>query len=89
MEFDWDDGKDALVREVRGFGFVDAVGIFLGRTVEWRDDRKDHREIRMIAVGEFDGDFYTVVYTDRGSVRRIITAWLSDREERWLWQRSA
>lgn len=89
MEFDWDDDKDEIVRAVRGFGFADAVGIFLGRTVEWQDMRDYGGEVRMIAVGEFDGDFYTVVYTDRGAVRRIITAWSSEREERQLWQRSA
>ena len=36
-DFDWDDDKDEVVRTVRGFGFADAIGIFLGRTVEWQD----------------------------------------------------
>lgn len=87
MEFDWDDHKDEVVRAVRGFGFADAIGIFLNRTVEWRDTRDYGDEVRMIAVGAFEGDFYTVVYTDRGDVRRIITAWSSEKEERHLWQR--
>ena len=86
-EFDWDDDKDEVVRAVRGFGFADAIGIFLGRTVEWQDMRDCGGETRMIAVGECDGDFYTLVYTDRGTVRRITTAWSSDREERMSWQR--
>ena len=88
MEFDWDDDKDGVCRGAYGFGFEDALGIFLGDTVEWRDDREDYGEVRMITVGEWDSDFYTIVYTDRGSTRRIITAWPSEREERQLWERS-
>ena len=88
MLFDWDDEKDAEVQALRGFGFVDAVEIFLGHTVEWQDDRKDYGETRMIAVGTFGGIFYTVVFTDRGPVRRIVTAWHSALWERQPWRRS-
>src|SRR4051812_12086117 len=67
-------------------GFADAVGIFLGRTVEWQDSRRDYSEVRMIAVGEVDSDSFTVIYTDRGETRWIITAWPSNRKERLLWR---
>jgi uncharacterized DUF497 family protein len=94
MEFEWDDQKDADCRDRRGFGFADAAGIFLGRTLEWQDTRKDYGEVRMKAVGEWDGDFYTVTYTDRAdtegqSVRRIISAHLAHRKERKAWHASA
>ena len=94
MDFDWHDEKEAKVRAERGFGFADAAGIFLGRIVEWRDTREDYGEARMVAVGECDGAFFTVVYTDRtdakgNPVRWIITAWPSHRKERALWRRSA
>lgn len=36
----------------------------------------------MLAVGQYEGQFYTVVYTDRDEIRWIITAWLSNRKER-------
>lgn len=90
MDFDWDSNKDAKVQAERGFGFADAVGIFLGRIIEWQDVRQEYGEVRMIAIGEFDGDFYTVVYTDRtdadgAPVRWIITAWPSHRKERARW----
>lgn len=89
MDFDWHDEKEAKVRQVRGFGFAVAVRIFAGPVVEWQDTRQEYGEVRMIAVGEVEGDFYTVVYTDRDAVRWIITAWPSNRKERALWQRSA
>lgn len=94
MDFDWHPPKDVEAYEKRSFRFADAVGIFLGRVVEWPDIRKSYGEVRMIAVGDWDGDFYTVIYTDRtdeagAPVRWIITAWQSHRKERALWRRSA
>ncbi|GJD34220.1 BrnT family toxin [Methylobacterium aerolatum] len=94
MELEWDDAKDADCRARRGFGFADAAGIFLGRTVEWVDTRRDYGEVRVNAIGEWDGDFYTVTYTDRQqadghSVRRIISAHLAHRKERRAWHASA
>lgn len=94
MDFEWDDAKDARCCAERGFGFADAAGIFLGRTYEWQDVRKDYGEDRFCAVGEWDGDFYTVVYTDRldaegQPVRRIISAHFAHRKERKAWHASA
>ncbi|MGF3026084.1 BrnT family toxin [Methylobacterium aquaticum] len=74
MDFDWHDRKSETVRAERGFGFEDAVGFVLGRTVERQDLRQAYGEPRMIAVGEVGGRFDTIVYTDRGAVRWIITA---------------
>ncbi|RVU21759.1 BrnT family toxin [Methylobacterium oryzihabitans] len=89
MDFDWRDEKNETVRAGRGFGFEDAVGIFLGRTVEWQDTRQDYGEVRMVAVGETGGRFFTVVYTDRGPIRWIITAWAANRKERARWRNTA
>lgn len=86
MEFGWHDAKNVEVRAKRGFGFEDAIRIFLGRTVERQDHRRDYGERRMIAIGETSGDILTVVYTDRGETRWIITAWPSNRKERERWR---
>ena len=51
---------------------------------EW-DDGKDAGEVRRLAIGETGGVFFTVVYTDREMVRRLITAWPSNRKERARW----
>lgn len=36
----------------------------------------------MIALGMADGEVYTVVYTRRGDVYRLITAWKGGRDDR-------
>lgn len=87
MEFDWHDGKNGTLLKGRGFGFADVLPIFAGRTVEWQDTRAEYGEIRMVAIGRHpDGRFFTVIYTDRGGVRWLITAWPSHKKERKLWQ---
>lgn len=89
MEFDWDATHEAEARAARGHGFSVPARIFLGRTVEWEDDRVDYGEVRMIAVGRAEGRPWTVVYTDRedeaGPYRWIITAWPSEKWERERW----
>ena len=42
--------------------------------------------IGIIAIGEVDGVFLVVVYTDRGEVRRIISARYANKRERQIWQ---
>ncbi|GJD95390.1 BrnT family toxin [Methylobacterium iners] len=74
MDLDWDDAKDAKLRAARGFGFADVIGIFEARTIIRPDLRKDYGEMRMVAIGTIEGRFFTVVYTDRDGVRRLITA---------------
>ncbi|ACB79105.1 MULTISPECIES: BrnT family toxin [Methylorubrum] len=88
MDFEFDPAKDARVRAQRGFGFADAVAIFAGPVLERRDTRQEYGEVRIIATGQARGVFYTVVYTDRGAVRRIITAWPANEKERAAWHAS-
>lgn len=49
--------------------------IFENPVVEAEDKRRDYGEIRIRALGHVDDDYYFVVYTWRGDVRRIISAW--------------
>jgi len=85
MRFDWDDAKGERNRRERGFGFDFAALIFEGDTIEWPDDRRDYGEARVRAIGEVDGLVLHLVFTDRGDVRRIISARLADRKERNRW----
>ncbi len=88
MRFDWDLAKGERNRRERGFGFEFAALIFEGDTIEWPDDRRDYGEARVRAIGEADGLVLHVVFTDRGEVRRIISARLADRKERKRWHAS-
>lgn len=86
VDFDWDDANDAKLRAGRGFGFADVIGIFEARTIIRPDLSKNYGEVRMTAIGTVEGRFFTVAYTDRDGVRRLITAWPSSGKERALWQ---
>jgi uncharacterized DUF497 family protein len=88
MRFDWDPAKHERNRQQRGFGFDFAALIFGGQTLEWPDDRQDYGEARVRTIGEADGVVIHVVYTDRDTVRRIISARLANKKERSRWQAS-
>lgn len=85
MNFDWDPAKSERNVRQRGFGFDVAVLVFAGDTIEVEDARKDYGEVRFRAIGEVAGIVLSVVYTDRGKVRRIISARPADRKERHTW----
>ena len=89
MEFEWDPAKSAATERQRGIDFDRAAEIFLGKRVEWADDRKHYGEPRIRAVGESAGELLHVVYTERGEVIRIISARRANRKERALWHSRA
>ena len=86
MEFEWDDAKSERNRRERGFDFATAALIFDGPVQTTFDDRRDYSEERVIAIGEINGEVVVVVYTDRGQVRRIISARRANRKERETWR---
>jgi uncharacterized DUF497 family protein len=91
LEFVWDQRKSEANLALRGFDFLFATLIFSGATVERADDRRDYGEPRFVAVGVVNGICLTVVYTDRckasgGIERRIISARLSNRKERMVYE---
>ena len=71
----------------RGFDFEFAALVFASTYVEFDDTRRDYGERRVLAPGVADGIPLTVVFTDRvgvehAVVRRLISARLSNRQER-------
>jgi len=85
MIFEWDEAKSLRTWRERGFGCDYAARIFMGPTIEKRDDRRDYGEIRTQAIGRAGDHILFVVYTDRGDTRHIILARLANRKERRLW----
>jgi uncharacterized protein len=86
MIFEWDDAKSLRNLLERGLGFDHAAAIFIGPTLEARDNRRDYGEVRVQAIGRSGDDILYVVYSDRNEVRRIISARLANKKERRLWQ---
>lgn len=83
MQFDWDPDKAKSNLEKHGITFRRAIEVFDDHRAITTDVTKPgHGETRFKTVGLVSGGFITVIYTDRGSLRRIISARRSRRNER-------
>ncbi len=84
MNFDWDENKREYVWKKHGIDILDAALIFESEAeLEICEDPRHAGEKRFTAIGVSDGVWYCVAYSDRGDVRRLITAWkLNDRSKR-------
>jgi uncharacterized DUF497 family protein len=59
-----------------------AMLLFDGPVLERVDVRRDFGEIRVRVIGKVGGAVLHCVYTDRGTVRRIISLRYANRKER-------
>ncbi len=73
-EFEWDPVKEEKNINERDLDFTTASRIWEGFVFEQSDDRRDYGESRLQALGEIDGRLMVVVFTWRGTARRIISA---------------
>ncbi|MFN6236766.1 BrnT family toxin, partial [Microcystis sp.] len=74
--------------EKHGIDFADLEAIFRGPIIERVDTRQNYGEIRVILVGTIDNIVLVVVYTWRGSVRRIISVRRANNRERRTYYQS-
>ncbi|MEM5493682.1 BrnT family toxin [Hoeflea sp. AS16] len=88
MEFEWDEAKRSEIYQKHGVDLLEAALIFENNVLEKEDTRRDYGEKRMIALGIADGEIYTVVYTRRGEVYRLITAWKGGQSDRARYEES-
>ena len=80
--FEWDDAKSDATYAERGMDFEFAARVFEGDYLEREDTRRDYREQRYVVTGQVDGLVITLVWTPRGSRRRIISVWPASNRER-------
>jgi uncharacterized DUF497 family protein len=82
MLFEWDEAKRQSNLAKHGLDFADAQSIFDGRTCVTVNGRSES-EPRQMTTAKLRGKLYTVVWTERAGVRRIISLRrASDAEER-------
>jgi uncharacterized protein len=74
QEFDWDEDKRLANVQNHAIDFADATAVFDGDTVTVEDNRFDYGEQRFITLGLLKGRVTAVVYTERSSITRIISA---------------
>ncbi len=75
MHFEWDPDKNEANVAKHGMSFVAAVKVFddPGR-IELDSSKPEYGETRNKTIGMVGSKLFTVVHTDRGEVRRIISA---------------
>lgn len=81
--FQCDPAKRGWLLRARGFDLLDMAQVFADpRRLDVVDRRFDYGEERRVAIGSALGRVFTVIYTRRGFVTWLITAWPSNRKER-------
>lgn len=73
VEIEFDPAKRAKTLQERGLDFNRATEVFDGHHFTALDERKHYDEDRYITVGLLDERMVVVVWTPRGSARRIIS----------------
>ena len=76
MAFELDDGKDMINRIKHGLPLVMGIKVFEARFIEEEDSRFAYSETRFVATGPvstLDDRICVVVYTWRGTNRRLIS----------------
>lgn len=82
MEFEWDESKRTQNLMKHEIDFVDAVGVLYDEEARTVED-PDSNEARWITLGaDFLGRVLIVVWTERGSTIRIISARKASASER-------
>ena len=81
--FACDPAKRAWLLSERGIDLLAMAAVFAdGKRRDYPDLRFDYGEARRVTIGMTRGRMFTVVYTMRGSLTWLITAWPSSRRER-------
>jgi uncharacterized DUF497 family protein len=80
--FEWDEAKALANLAKHGVPFVYAAAVFLDPDgIDFDASRPEDGEARRKMVGRIDGRFFTVVYTERGDLIRLISARRANAQE--------
>jgi uncharacterized protein len=72
--FEWHEPKRQSNLVQHGIDFEDAKEIWQGEVLEVPSEQDEHGEQRYMAYGVLEGRIIAVVFTWRGTVRRLISA---------------
>ncbi len=73
MKIQFDDSKRNVTLLNRGLDFARANEVFNQEWLVKKDERFDYDEQRFISYGVLDGRWVVLVWTPRGTARRIIS----------------
>ncbi len=82
LTFEWDDAKAIANEAKHGVPFEYAASIFLDpERIDFDASRREDKEIRRKVVGRIETRHFSVVYTERGEVIRLISARRANDQE--------
>lgn len=82
MQIEFDPNKRNVTLAERGLDFARAVELFSSHHFTAVDTREQYGEERFVTIGRLDGRMVVMVWTERGTARRIISMRkANDREE--------
>jgi uncharacterized DUF497 family protein len=88
--FDWDPAKREINLQKHDIDFRDAIAVFEdAQHMLENTTRPEHGERRTKVIGRAGALLICVIFTDRGEVRRIISARRASRNERERYRQSA
>lgn len=85
MDLEWDDDKNKINIEKHGIDFKDAVFVFSGKVITFKDDRNDYGEDRFITLGELEKRVIVVIHTQRAYNLRIISMRKANEREKKIY----
>ena len=87
MEFEWDENKRIANLKKHGIDFAEVENVFEDECkITFLDNREDYGEERLITIGLVQNVLIvTVVYTERNTKTRIISARRAKKQERSLY----
>lgn len=80
-DFEWDIDKSEDAHRRHGFDFEFASRVFDDPHYRERLEERDFGEERVLSCGRVSGYYLTVVWTQRGRRKRIISAFQSRQED--------
>ena len=81
MTITFDQDKRDQTFDARGLSFEDAELVFLGKTFEVEDTRKDYGEIRIICFGMLRDRMVVIGYTQRNEARHVFSMRKANQRE--------
>lgn len=83
VKFEWDETKNQTNLEKHGLLLSEVQAIWKGPVLELESNQSG--EPRKLAIGKIGGRFWTVIFTMRGEIVRIISARRSRENEKKLY----
>jgi len=81
-DFEWDSKKSITNLHKHNIDFYNACAMFYGTIVPIRNIVMEDGELRFCCIGELKGKCFSIIYTVRGSRKRLISVRRARENER-------